>query len=283
MKKRILIPTDFSQNAFNAIEYAMELFKEQECDFLILNSYYHSGYSKDNLLSPEPKMEVRREIQSKSEENMRKLKGRMDTFNANPLHSFFYLNEFGAFFEVMEKTVEKEGIQLVIMGTRGQTDNKTVILGSNAVNVMEKIRQCPVLAIPSTVAYKAPNEIVFPTSFRTNYKQTELKLLVEIAQITNAPIRILHIQSEKSLTEAQLSNKAMLEGLMAGAAYTHHRLYNIEVNDGVRSFVQSRESEMIAIVNKKHSFFGSIFSNPMVKELEKHTNVPLLALHDREN
>jgi len=183
----------------------------------------------------------------------------------------------------MEKTVEKEGIQLVIMGTRGQTDNKTVILGSNAVNVMEKIRQCPVLAIPSTVAYKAPNEIVFPTSFRTNYKQTELKLLVEIAQITNAPIRILHIQSEKSLTEAQLSNKAMLEGLMAGAAYTHHRLYNIEVNDGVRSFVQSRESEMIAIVNKKHSFFGSIFSNPMVKELEKHTNVPLLALHDREN
>lgn len=280
MQKRILIPTDFSQNAFNAINYAMALFKNQQCDFLILNSYYHSGFSKENLLSPEPTKEAAKEIQTRSLENMQKLKGEMNVFTTNPLHTFTYLNEFGPFFEVMEKTVEKESVALVIMGTRGQTDNKTVVLGSNAVNIMEKIRQCPVLAIPSTVIYKDPNEIVFPTSFRTNYKQKELELLVEIAKITNAPIRILHIQSEKTLTEAQLENKAMLENLLDSGIFTHHKLYNIDLNDGVRSFVQSRESEMIAIVNKKHSFFGSIFSNPMVKELGKHANVPLLALHD---
>jgi hypothetical protein len=55
------------------------------------------------------------------------------------------------------------------------------------------------------------------------------------------------------------------------------------LQEGVRCFVQSRESEMIAFVNKKHNFFGSIFSNPMVKELGMHTNVPLLAMHDLRN
>ena len=29
MKKKILLPTDFSKNAYNAINYAIELYKEE--------------------------------------------------------------------------------------------------------------------------------------------------------------------------------------------------------------------------------------------------------------
>lgn len=283
MKKRILIPTDFSANAFNAIKYAMELFKRENCEFFILNTYYLSGYSKENFLTPEPTEEDRIKVESRATANMEKLKVQMGFYQDNSLHSFRYLSEFGTFFDIMAKTVEREDIELVIMGTQGQSDNKTVILGSNAVNIMEKIRHCPVMAIPSTIMFKEPNEIVFPTSFRTHYKQRELETLVEIAKLTNSPIRILHIQKEKALSEAQLKNKSLLETILEAAPFTHHTLYDIDLNDGVRAFVQSRESDMIAFVNKKHNFFGSIFSNPMVKELGKHANVPLLAMHDLRN
>jgi hypothetical protein len=54
MKKKILLPTDFSKNAYNAINYAIELYKEESCEFFILHSYYLPGYEKSNLLSPEP-------------------------------------------------------------------------------------------------------------------------------------------------------------------------------------------------------------------------------------
>lgn len=280
MKKRILIPTDFSANALNAIKYAMELFKREHCDFFILHSYYLSGYSKDNLLTPVPSDEARDSVKLKAEKNMEKLKIQMSLHEANPLHDFNYLTEFGTLYDIMNKTVQSEDIELVVLGTRGQTDNTSVILGSNAVNIMEKIRQCPVMAIPSDQVFKEPNEIVFPTSFRTHYKQKELDTMVEVARLTNSPIRILHIRKDKPLTEAQLKNKTLLETILDPAPFTHHTLYNIAVNDGVRCFVQSRESEMIAFVNKKHNFFGSIFSNPMVKELGKHANVPLLAMHD---
>lgn len=283
MKKRILIPTDFSRNAYNAIKYAMELYNREYCDFFILNSYFLSGYSKENLLSPQPTDKALNVVKEKSEKNLERLKVQMSYYEQNEKHSFNFISEFGSFFDVMKKVVEREDIELVVMGTQGETDNKTVILGSNAVNAMEKIRNCPVMAIPSTVLFKEPNEIVFPTSFRTHYKQRELATLVEISRLLNAPIRILHIQKDRALSKAQLENKVLLETILDPASFTHHRLYNVDLKDGVSCFVQSRQSEMIAIVNKKHNFFGSIFSNPMVKELGKHTNVPLLAMHDLRN
>ncbi len=283
MKKRILIPTDFSQNAFNALKYAMELYKSEPCEFFILNTYYLSGYSKENLIVPEPSKEDRERVETRAQQNMERLKSQMAPYHSNGNHSFNYLSEFGPFYDIMHKTVKNRDIELVIMGTQGESDNKSVILGSNAVNIMEKIRNCPVLAIPAPVRFKNPNEIVFPTSFRSNYKKTELATLIEISKLTHAPIRILHVQKGKSLTPAQTENKEFLESLLSPASFTHHTLYNIDLNDGVRTFVQSRQSEMIALVNKKHSFFGSVFSNPMVKELGKHTVVPLLALHDLRN
>ncbi|MBK5214343.1 MAG: universal stress protein [Flavobacteriaceae bacterium] len=283
MKKRILIPTDFSKNAWNALKYAMELYKREDCEFFILHTFYHSGYSKDNLLIPEPTEKAHLAAKETAERNMEKLKVQMGLFEENDKHTFKYMTEFGSFFDVLKTTVEKQDTELVIMGTQGETDNKTIVLGSNAVNAMEKIRNCPVLAIPSNVVFKDPNEIVFPTSFRTHYKEKELSTLVEISRCTNAPIRILHVQKDKILTKTQLENKALLERILDPATFSHHTVYNVDLQDGVRCFVQSRESEMIAIVNKKHNFFGSIFSNPMVKELGKHMNVPLLAMHDIRN
>lgn len=283
MKKRILIPTDFSLNAFNAIKYAMELFKKEDCEFFILHTHYLSGYSKENLLYPEPTDAEKNKVLLNSDKKIEQLQVQMSRFEINDNHTFHYSNEFGPFLEVMQRTVEDKDIELVIMGTRGQTDNKTVILGSNSVNIMEKIRHCPVIAIPSNVIYKNPNEIVFPTSYRSHYQQNELQTMVDVARLTNAPIRILHIQKEKNLTENQLKNKTLLETIIGEAEFTHHTLYDIDLKDGVRCFVQSRASEMIAFVNKKHNFFGSIFSNPMVRELGKHANVPLLAMHDLRN
>lgn len=283
MKKRILVPTDFSQNAWNALKYAMNLYKREYAEFYILHTFYHSGYSKENLLIPEPTENELNIMKETSLKNIEKLKVQMGIYEKNEKHTFHYLSEFGSFFDVVTKTVEKEDVELIVMGTHGENEDKNAVLGSNAVNVMEKIRNCPTLAIPANIEFKDPNEIVFPTSFRTHYKEKELTTLVEISRCTNAPIRILHMQKDKELTKDQLENKALLLTILDPAVCTYHTLHNSDLQKGVRSFIESRESEMVAIVNKKHNFFDSIFSNPMVKDLGVHTKVPLLALHDLRN
>lgn len=283
MSYKVLIPTDFSKNAFNAIQYAFSLLKERSCEILLVHSYYLSGLDKGNLLVPEPSDEERKRVEQTAARQMDELRGTLEETHSNHKHTLRFLTVFGPFYKVMEETVEKENIDLVIMGTKGRSNKNSVILGSNAVNVMEKVRFCPVMAIPSDAEFKKPNEIVFPTSFRSQYREHELEVLVDLASLLNAPIRILHITNDDTLTERQEENKQYLESILLPATFTHHRLYNMRVNDGVRTFIQSRESEMIAFVNKRHNFFGSIFSNPMVKELGTHTEVPILAMHDKRD
>jgi len=283
MKKKILLPTDFSKNAYNAIKYAIELYKEEPCEFFILHSYYLPGYDKSNLLSPLPTDKSLNEVKGRAEKNMEALKAQVRFNDLNTNHKVHFLNEFGSFNEVLKNCVEKEDIKLIIMGTRGETDDKNIILGSNAVNAMEKVRNCPVLVVPGHIIFKAPNEIVFPTSFKTHYKEHELTTLIEISRLTNAPIRILHVKTDKKLSKEQEKNRTLLNQIFEAMACTHHELFNVNLHEGVRCFAQSRESEMIAFINKKHNFFGSVFSNPMVKDLGDNANVPVLALHDLRN
>lgn len=283
MKKRILLPTDFSANAYNAINYAIELYKEEPCEFFIFHSYYLPGFATNNLLSLEPTDKRLNAVKERAEENMEKLKAQVQFNEYDNNDILHFLNEFGSFNDVLKEIVEKEDINLIIMGTRGETDDKNAIIGSNAVNAMEKVRNCPVFVIPGNISFKVPNEIVFPTSFKTHYKEKELITLKEISRLTNAPIRVLYVQKEKELSKEQLENKVLLNKILGAMTYTHHEIQNLNLQDGVRCFVQSRKSEMIAFVNKKHSFFGSVFSNPMVKDLGNNPDVPILALHDLRN
>lgn len=283
MPIRILIPTDFSKNAFNAIEYAMALFQEKPCEFYFLHTYFLPGYARENFFSPKPSDADFEKRKERAEAGMKRFKTRMKAYEKNDSHTCHYLNEFGSFYDVMQQKAENNNIDLIIMGTKGQTDSKSVILGSNSVNVMEKIRICPTLAIPSDIKYIKPNEIVLPTSFRTDYDEKEINTLLTIADLTGAPIRVLHVQNRRVMVEARRKNKELLDNLLKDANYTHHTLYDIDLKTAVQAFVQSRESEMIAFVNKKHNFFGSIFSNPLVKELGMHTSIPLLAMHDKKD
>ena len=283
MKKRILLPTDFSANSNNAIHYATQLYKEEECQFIIFHSCYVPGYAKSNLLSVDNVDQTLAAAKAEAEKKMEALKTQPPFTNKNTNHTFEYVVEIGDLTDNLKETIKSKDIALVLMGTRGETDSKHLILGSNAVVTMEKIRGCPVLAIPGHIKFKVAAEIVFPTSFKTTYKEQELAALLEISKLASAAIRVLYIQKDIDFSKQQIENKAVLNQILEPTTFTHHKLYNQNLHNGVRSFVQSRDSGMIAFVNKKHNFFGSIFSNPMVKELGNNTNVPILALHTLKN
>src|SRR5699024_3046103 len=148
-----LIPTDFSKNAFNAIEYAMALFQDKTCEFYFLHTYFLPGYARYNFFSPKPSDADFEKQKERAEAGMNRFKNRMKTYEKNKNHTCEYLNEFVSFYDLIQQKVKNYNIDLIVMGTKGRTDSKSVILGSNAVNVMEKIRICPTLAIPSSLKY----------------------------------------------------------------------------------------------------------------------------------
>lgn len=283
MQKHILIPTDYSKNAFNAIVYAFELFKNQECIFHIFHTYFLARSAKGNLLFPEPEPHEYDTAARISGENMMRLRTKVGLLANNPKHSVHFDHEFGTLIELLEEKVKKENVDLIVMGTRGITDDSKVAYGRNSVNVIESLRECAVLAVPRSASYKTINEIVFPTNFKSEFIKNEMEIFVKIAQQENSPIRILHIGKEADLSERQKNNRKQLENYFKGLEHTYHWLEKVSVKEGVLSFVDQRKSGMICFVNRKHWFFGSVFSNPLVKSLGVHAKVPILALHDYRN
>lgn len=283
MKKKILLPTDFSENAWNALRYASKLYKNEEVDFYLLNAFTTNNFALDNMMVPEPGEKWFEDAKTRSENGLNSLLEQIEKLAVPSNHTYFTKAVFNTPLEAVKHFVEDKDIDLVIASNKGETDDIDTILGSNSIDFMEKVRNCPVFIIPTEATFGEINEIVFPTSFKTHYKRKELIHLNEIARITKTPIRILHVSQEEELSKEQKEKKQLLEECFEGLTYTFHFLENTEVQTGLNLFVQSRNSGMIAFINKKHSFFGSIFSKPMVKDLGFNAKVPVLALHDLRN
>ncbi|MFT5736655.1 MAG: nucleotide-binding universal stress UspA family protein, partial [Maribacter sp.] len=119
--KKILLPTDFSDNAWNAICYAQHLLKKEQCDFHILHTYTPTFYRLDYLMGgpaysaiPDMGVEV---AQTGLEKTLIDIKNNFD----NPKHSFKAFSAFNTpVSEIIERTTSKK-FDLIIMGTQGAT------------------------------------------------------------------------------------------------------------------------------------------------------------------
>ncbi len=283
MELKIVLPTDFSKNAWNAITYAADLFKEKEVRFYILNTYEIKGIALDGMLLPSYADKALEEAKKASSDGLEKVLQMLSFRNNNHKHSFVTLSQNKELLSGLKDIVEKQDIDMVIMGTKGRTNARELAFGSNTTTIMEKLRNCPVMGVPLEARFAVLNEIVFPTSYKTHFKRRELQYLIDIAQLKDANIAVVHIDQSDMLSELQLNNKALLSSCFEKVSHSFHRLSGSDPSEGVQHFVESRNSDMIAFINKKHFLFDSVFSNPMVKKIGMYARVPVLALHDLRN
>lgn len=280
MKKNILVPTDFSKNAWNALTYAIDLFKDQECVFHLLNAFSTSIPSRSDLLNTDASSLSFESDKVKSQNELAKILEKVEDECDHDHHTFKVFSVLDDPQSAIESLVETRDIHLIVMGTKGVSDYDHRLFGTNTINVMEKMRNCPTLGIPREARVMEVKEIVFPTSYRTHYKRRELIHMVEIAQIQKANICVLHISDDKTLDEQQSQNKTLLADCLEGASFSFHHLSGSDIAAGVTNFVESRDSDMVAFINSQHSFLTNLFTTPLVKELGMFSKVPLIVMHD---
>ncbi len=181
--------------------------------------------------------------------------------------------------EAINKLVADKNADLIVMGSKGATDSIDVLLGGNSIKVMEKVRSCPVLMIPTKAKFKTPKEIVFPTGYDLEFNKKEIAHLTQLAKDSKATIRVLYVGDPNDLDDDQKKIKTTLKTYLGDTRHSFHSLEDVDVHTALRCFTQSTKSDMIAFLNKKHGFFETIFRRPMVKELGYHSELPVLALH----
>ena len=279
MKKIILIPTDFSKNAWDAIAYTLELFKNSICDFYFLNVYNFPGFLTNSAFVTMPSNEIYDEFKTLS---INKLKETIEAVSfrfKNPKHKYHYISEHNSLFYAAENFVNKNKVDLLIMGTKGATNDSSLFFGSNAVSIMENINQCPVLIIPEMAKYHPPKEIVFSTDFKPIDHLNKLNTIIEIAKLNQSKICVLHINKEATLSNEQLNNKTRLETFLNQVTSEMHYLNNGSLFGALSCFIQSRNSDMLVFFAKKQGILQKVFSESLVKHMGHHSKIPVLLLH----
>ncbi|NER09102.1 Nucleotide-binding universal stress protein, UspA family [Muriicola jejuensis] len=275
--KTIILPTDFSKNAYNAITYAMELFKNEPCRFYLLNTYTPAIYESEYILHSPGQIGLGDIYQSLSMENLEDLKKKLEKKFKNPKHTFIVHSVFNLLVDEVCDLAVREKVDMIIMGTQGATGAKEIFLGSHTVHVIKKA-PCPVLAIPAGYTYEKPKAILFPTDFEVDYQHTRLSVLMEIAAMHTAAIHVLHVSTGYELNEQQERNKSGLSGMFSKLRHEFHDLPSQEIIDGINGFKASKKVDLLAMVQNKHTFLERLFIEPVIKKIGFHITIPFLVL-----
>lgn len=277
---QILIPTDFSENAWNAIRYALELFKKSKCTFHLLNINPVPPYSGAGTAIRTAAENFKDYVLEDSKKELKKLLSRIEELPRNANHTFTTHAVHDYFIEAIKREAEKKKIDLIIMGTKGASGLKKVTLGSNTGDVITKVKR-PLLAVPEDAPFASPKEIAFPTDYHLSYDVKVLDTLINMATMNDAVIRILHISKKgEELTESQLGKKDFLDDYLVDIKHSFHSLTGTKLETAVQCFTESRDIDMIAMVAKNLNFFQRILFRPAVEEISYHTEVPFLVLHE---
>jgi nucleotide-binding universal stress UspA family protein len=281
--KNILIPTDFSINALNALNYAISLFKEDKCTFYLLNAFKQNEISTDHLFHPDPGTTTYEQTKNGSETGLKNLMEGIVMKNDNSNHQFKMISSYNTLGKAVKQTLEDKDISIIIIGTQGETNAKNILFGSNTVSIIDEIKNCQLLLVPpnSIFSKNTKKELVYATNFLTPFKYKDLESLISIASNIKAIIRVLHILENGELTIDQENNKKDLSEYLKGVEPAFHTFTNEKLDIGVQSFIDSRGSDMLALIHEKQSFLNKIFSGTLIDEKIRYKpQIPIFLMHD---
>jgi nucleotide-binding universal stress UspA family protein len=279
--KTILLPTDFSDNSWNAIEYALNFYKDSTCNFYLLHVLrLTSAVTDDYLYSSAQNVLVETNVEQAKKQLKAILKKISEKFPSSRKHKFYTLTDSDFFIESIRKQIEEKKVDVIVMGTKGASGLSKFIIGSNTGDVITQVK-CTTLVVPENAKFNKIKEVAFPTDFSLSNGLQVLQPITEILDENKACLKILNINKKSSeLNTQQQKNKELLEDYFYNYSHGFHFLTNKKVEDAVQCFVKSRNINMIAMVAKNLNYFQQILFHNKVEEISYHTDIPFLVLHE---
>lgn len=266
MIKRILVPTDLSAVAENAVRFALNLFKNQASEFVFFNS---------GKITPG-------ELQSK-----------VETRDNAPLttgtkSSYVTMDKnFSA--DLVKKLTSEYKIDLIVMGTHGANTPLTPdIFGSNAAAVLQE-SDVPVIAVPDGEYFNAVKKIVYASDLIK--LRSELELVIQFATIANAEIDVVHItpvypdlyDAEKINARNIIADLSEKHNFQKISYYIAETTFSNQIVTGINNYLEKHSADMLALFHAERSWIDRILDpSSTVKEVT-HIKLPIIVFPKFKN
>ncbi|MFD2968417.1 universal stress protein [Sphingobacterium bambusae] len=268
--KKLLVPTDFSDNAFLAAQYAAELCRKHKYSLHIIHFYTASSSAfADNELTEE----TEHTGVLKADITIKAWAERLKQQYPTVLISFH--NERGLLDEALAKEASRDGYAAIVMGTTGATADKNIFWGSNTALVTTK-SPIPVIAIPNR-----PFAVdVQKVGLLTNFNQEELLTLQEFAHTFKETfdLSLIHVFKESesassihdrldswSFNVEEFSAVRHIEKLVAPVVKDDKDLDTIP--EVVAQLIEENHIDMILVSKSRKTFIERLFTGSVSKAI----------------
>ena len=266
--KQIIAPVDFSDNSTNALAFAAELAKRTVSRLTIL----HIMQSREQENDAEKKLKS-------IEAGLKKTFGTELKCETSLMH--------GNLVSGMKKIIASKNPDLIVMGTKGATGLKRILIGSNTVSVMAKTK-LPVLVIPEQAKFKnflrtGKNRIVLATDLDELSNEEALDILKEISLMIIKPkVRILGVRPKNTRLNffEKLEGSRLISFFNPEMESERITVFSDDVISGINFYLRKHEDTGLVAMIARNS--GLLIQKHYTRAMASHTHLPLLVLHDRK-
>lgn len=271
----IIVPTDFSENAFVAAQYAASLAKETNSKVLLYHAYIvlYSGF-EDKGVSVQHVEWADKEALTSMETLLKTMKEQYPDVEIDGQHERGFMID-----TLTKKLKDLSDINLIVMGTKGATNLAEAIFGSTTYEVIKKAK-IPVLVIPGDTS----DFILDRAGFFSDYNPHEITSLQQVKKLLT-PIRdfeVIHLlkSGEKSGQKSVEWKASLDEAFGAGTIQvTEMPVEKVELNEVVR-IVNERNLDLLIFTRPHKPFFEKIFVKSLTKAVANYPVVPSLFIKE---
>ena len=269
--KKILIPTDFSQNAEYALKVAAQIARKNDGEIILLHMLELPHQASDAVGSGTDIPE----IMFFKNAAIRKLEDLMDEDYLEGL-KVSDIVQFEMAFDGILKISQINNVDLIVMGSHGASGYKEMFIGSNAEKVVRN-SEVPVLIIKKDEGNFEVNNFVFASDFAEEAKKPFEKA-VEFANKFDATLHLVMVNTPnnfKSTSNAEEVMKNFVSGFNAKNIATH--IYNeTNVEKGILNFADTINADLIGMSTHGRKGLSHFFNGSISEDLVNHAKLPVV-------
>ncbi len=269
--KNILVPTDFSEQAENALQVAAQLARRFDAEIFLLH-FLELPLQQIDAMSPHSELPEAMFFMKLAQKRFKEVLSR-DYLADVKVHETV---EFNQSFNQLPETCQENKIDLIVMGSHGVSGIKEIFIGSNTEKVVRN-SNIPVLVIKKAHESFEIKDFVFASDFTDDTKKTYDEA-VSLAKELGATLHLVMVNTAYNFTTTTEANERISE-------FTRHTdfddltvtIFNDEsVEQGIMNFAQQIEADLIGISTHGRQGIAHFFNGSISEDLVNHSRRPVI-------
>jgi nucleotide-binding universal stress UspA family protein len=274
--KTIIVPTDFSPIAKNAMNFAANMAININASLMLLHVYQVPVSMADVPVV----MVSAEELRKSSEAKLQEIKEALTHITSGKIKIYTEarLGDVGDELEEVCKHIQPFA---VMMGTRGTTGVERVLFGSTTLTAIRHLKW-PVIVVPPGKEYGTGiNKVGFACDFDKVIESTPIQFIKNMVKEFDAELHVLNVDHEGRHFKPETPEQSvMLDILLAGLNPTYHFIEHVDIEDGINAFVEENNIDLLITIPKKHTFLDNLFKKSSTKQLVTQSHVPVMCVHE---